>query len=121
MKLSVPLLVAALASSTQALRLGYNAFSAANLGGSSFVAYMFIDGKNVAGAHREGGSSSWVQWGIHKIQLNKAQMYGFNYCIDVFGDVSCVWVNTGNPDCGFNPNNQRPECTTQWKDDNWGA
>ncbi|KAF9907709.1 hypothetical protein EC991_010656 [Linnemannia zychae] len=121
MKISVPLLLVALASTTQAMKLGYNAFVAANIHKSSFVAYMFIDGKNVLGVHEEGGSSKWLQWGVHKIQLKNAGMAGFEFCIDVFGDVSCTRVNTGAPSCGFNPNNQRPECSTSWEDKNWGS
>ncbi|KAF9119058.1 hypothetical protein BGW39_000647 [Mortierella sp. 14UC] len=120
MKISVPLLVTALASSTQALSLGYNAFNFASFGGSGYMAHMFIDSKRVAGVSKEGASSGWVQWGVHKIQLRNAHMSSFDFCIDVFGDVSCTHVVTGNPSCGFNPNNQRPECSTQWFDDNWG-
>jgi hypothetical protein len=101
------------------MKLAYNAFIAGNINKPGFVAYMFIDDKSVAGVYQEGGSSSWVQWGVHKIQLSNAQMYGFDFCIDVFGDVS-VSVDTGNPDCEYNYDIHRPECTAQWEDDNWG-
>ncbi|KAF9907708.1 hypothetical protein EC991_010655 [Linnemannia zychae] len=121
MKIIVPLLLVALASTTQALRLGYNAFAAANINGAIFRASMFIDGdNNVGNVFEEGGTSKWVQWGIHKIQLKNARMDGFHICIDVAGDVSCTPVVVGPPSCGFNPNNQRPECKNYWKDDNWG-
>ncbi|KAG0247339.1 hypothetical protein BGZ95_008766 [Linnemannia exigua] len=102
------------------MSIGYNAFAYSSITGSGYLANLFVEEKNVARVLKEGGSSGWVKSGIHKIQLKNAHMSSFEFCIDVFGDVSCTKVVTGNPSCSFNPNNQRPECSTQWYDDNWG-
>ncbi|KAG0377250.1 hypothetical protein BGX24_006459 [Mortierella sp. AD032] len=119
MKISVALIVAALASSTQALKLGYvSSMYSNNLG---FKGTMYIDGRFAAGVTSEGASSAWVPRGIHKIQLSNAYMTSFDFCIDVFGNVSCTHVTTHSPTCAFNPQTQRPECRVEWNDDNWGG
>ncbi|KAF9119059.1 hypothetical protein BGW39_000648 [Mortierella sp. 14UC] len=120
MKLSLAIFVAALATSAQAVKLSYEAYTFTNVAGSFFKANMFINDISVAEVYKENQSSAWVQAGIHKVQLREPDMMFFKVCIDVFGDVSCSLVKTGPPKCGVNPNSQWPECSTKWQDDHWG-
>ncbi|KAK3831915.1 MAG: hypothetical protein J3R72DRAFT_454449 [Linnemannia gamsii] len=116
MKFSVPLIVAALASSTQAFKLGYISM----MSGPDFKATMFIDGVFAAGVIVEGASSPWMTVGIHKVQLKNAHMSSFEWCLDVFGDVSCIPVTTPAPVCSFNSQTNRPECKMNWYENTWG-
>ncbi|KAG0272944.1 hypothetical protein BGZ95_011252 [Linnemannia exigua] len=121
MKISVPLIIAALVSSTQAMKLGYSASTKEKWSGPDFMALLYIDDKIVAGtAKEEGSSSDWKQWGIHKIQLRNARMNGFEFCIDVFNDVSCTKVSTPSTECSAG-SNQISQCSTKWSNDNWGG
>ncbi|KAF9907710.1 hypothetical protein EC991_010657 [Linnemannia zychae] len=119
MKLGLPIFVAALATSAQAIKLRYEATTFTNVAGTFFKANMFINDISVGESYTEGQSSAWVPVGIHKVQLSEPRMKSFKHCIDVFGDVSCNFITTGVPNCNKNPNTKWPMCTTIWRDDNW--
>ncbi|KAF9119060.1 hypothetical protein BGW39_000649, partial [Mortierella sp. 14UC] len=121
MKLNLAIFVAALATSAQAVKLSYEAYSFTNVAGSFFKANMLINDKSVAEVYKDGGSSAWVPYGPHKIQLRDAYMTNFKFCIDIFGDINCHSITAGAPKCGAHPNSQWPECSTKWQDSNWAA
>ncbi|KAG0380393.1 hypothetical protein BGX24_008642 [Mortierella sp. AD032] len=118
MKFSVPFLIAALAASTQAVSLKYDAVSTSNMRQTDFSATLLVDNKQRMYAHSDGGESPWEQYGIHKIKLMTARTYGFNYCIDVFGNVSCSWVTTAHH---CNKNNGKEDCNGYYHNDNYGV
>ncbi|KAF9115321.1 hypothetical protein BGW39_003082 [Mortierella sp. 14UC] len=111
---------AALASSTQAMKLRYDATTLSTFNGETFKARMYLEGKNLWTVNVLGGESAWVPYGIHKIQLRDAMRTSFKYCIDVFGDVSCDIINTGVQDCKYEKNKTVMKCSVNWRDDNYG-
>ncbi|KAK3831916.1 MAG: hypothetical protein J3R72DRAFT_454450 [Linnemannia gamsii] len=121
MKFSVSLIVAALVASTQAQgkvsKIGYISTLKGN---QEFQATMFLDGVFAAASFVEGGSSPWMKIGIHKVQLKNARMSSFEWCLDVFGDVSCIAITTPAPVCTYNPKTGKPECIMNWYENNWG-
>ncbi|KAG0378805.1 hypothetical protein BGX24_002756 [Mortierella sp. AD032] len=121
MKLSIPILVVALAAKAQAIKFIYSA-NTLQVGSQEkrFSALLSVEDGVKLWADYEGGSSPWVQYGIHKIQLNNAQMRGFNYCINVYGNVDCNWIETEEPKCNFRPDIQQNQCFSGYKNDNWG-
>ncbi|KAF9907711.1 hypothetical protein EC991_010658 [Linnemannia zychae] len=119
MKLSISILAVALATSAQAVKLSYDAFSFTNVAGNFYKYTMLIDDKSIAEIYVDGGSSAWVPYGPHKIQLRDAYMTNFKLCLDIFGDVVCHSINAGSPQCTINPNSNWPECSTKWQDLNW--
>ncbi|KAG0376051.1 hypothetical protein BGX24_008358 [Mortierella sp. AD032] len=128
MKLSIPILVVALAASVQALKIKYSASCIYGSGGvaagtEKFNAMLTVGDGVKLRADYEGGSSSWVQYGIHKIQLNNAQMTGFNYCINVFGDVDCNWIAVEQLvlECNYRPNSEKLHCNSGYNNNNWGS
>ncbi|KAG0293930.1 hypothetical protein BGZ96_002044 [Linnemannia gamsii] len=121
MKFTLPIFVATLATSAQAVKLSYEAFSFTNVAGTFYKYNMIIDNKNIAETHLNGGSSAWVPFGPHKIQLKNAYMTGFQLCMDIFGDFHCYSFVAGDPTCSINPNSGWPECSTKWSDNNWLA
>ncbi|KAK3846350.1 MAG: hypothetical protein J3R72DRAFT_471515 [Linnemannia gamsii] len=127
MKLSIPILVVALAASVQALKIKYSASCTYGSGGTSvaekFNALLTVGDGVKLRADREGGSSSWVKYGIHKIQLNNAQMTGFNYCINVFGNVDCNWIAVEQIvlECNYRPDSENLYCNSGYNNNNWGS